>query len=47
LRAPGTAMEMTAPRLHGVGFDEDPDADDEDFDLVDDEFDKERFAIDG
>jgi uncharacterized protein YcbK (DUF882 family) len=47
LRAPGTAMEMTAPRLHGVGFDEDPDADDEDFDLVDDEFDTERFAIDG
>jgi hypothetical protein len=35
LQAPGAAIQMTAPRLHGVAYDED------------DDFDTTRFALDG
>lgn len=45
LSAPGSAVKMTAPRLHGADFDEDED--DEAFDLADDDFDADRFAVDG
>ncbi len=50
LQAPGAAIQMTAPRLHGVAYDEDDDTDEDTLDssaLADDDFDTTRFALDG
>lgn len=50
LQAPGSAIQMTAPRMQGLFLPEDDGADENELDsseLADDEFDTRRFSLGG
>jgi uncharacterized protein YcbK (DUF882 family) len=50
VQTPGSVIQMTAPRMHGLSLAEDDDADEDELDspeFAEDEFDTKRFSFDG